>query len=173
MGGFGEQSGTRSGEQNSSHDAHSDGWMGNFDHARSHSAAPSRIPRTGKGKQTKIPDITRELGVVNVLEGSIRRSGDHLRVTAQPLGARAKPLGLAATTTFTTRSRSARSTVRWRSNEQRRSNAEGRQHSEHADETRCQKGVERLGNATKAIEPTQRKHALADVSTQLRLIVSV
>ena len=127
----------------------------------------------GKSKQTKIPDIARELGVVNVLEGSIRRSGDHLRVTAQPLGARAKPLGLAATTTFTTRSRSARSAVRWRSNEQRRSNAEGRQHSEHADETRCQKGVERFGNATKAIEPTQRKDALVDVSAQLRLIVSV
>ncbi len=36
-----------------------------------------------KGKPTKIPDIARELGVVNVLEGSIRRSGDHLRVTAQ------------------------------------------------------------------------------------------
>src|SRR5207344_960390 len=36
-----------------------------------------------KGKQTKIPDIARELGVVHILEGSIRRSGDHLRVTAQ------------------------------------------------------------------------------------------
>jgi adenylate cyclase len=36
-----------------------------------------------KGKQTKIPDIARELGVEHVLEGSIRRSGDHLRVTAQ------------------------------------------------------------------------------------------
>ena len=36
-----------------------------------------------KGKPTKIPDIARELGVVHVLEGSIRRSGDHLRVTAQ------------------------------------------------------------------------------------------
>ncbi|HUK83228.1 MAG TPA: TIR domain-containing protein [Verrucomicrobiae bacterium] len=36
-----------------------------------------------KGKPTKVPDIARELGVVNVLEGSIRRSGDHLRVTAQ------------------------------------------------------------------------------------------
>ncbi len=36
-----------------------------------------------KGKQVKIPDIARELGVVNVLEGSIRRSGDRLRVTAQ------------------------------------------------------------------------------------------
>ena len=36
-----------------------------------------------KGKQTKIPEIARELGVANVLEGSIRRSGDHLRVTAQ------------------------------------------------------------------------------------------
>jgi TolB-like protein/Tfp pilus assembly protein PilF len=36
-----------------------------------------------KGKPTKIPDIARELGVTHVLEGSIRRSGDHLRVTAQ------------------------------------------------------------------------------------------
>jgi TolB-like protein/tetratricopeptide (TPR) repeat protein len=36
-----------------------------------------------KGKPTKIPDIARELGVTNVLEGSIRRSGNRLRVTAQ------------------------------------------------------------------------------------------
>ena len=36
-----------------------------------------------KTKPTKIPDIARELGVVDVLEGSIRRSGNHLRVTAQ------------------------------------------------------------------------------------------
>lgn len=36
-----------------------------------------------KGKQTKISDIARELGVENVLEGSIRRSGNRLRVTAQ------------------------------------------------------------------------------------------
>ena len=36
-----------------------------------------------RDKPTKVPDIARELGVVNVLEGSIRRSGDHLRVTAQ------------------------------------------------------------------------------------------
>jgi TolB-like protein/Flp pilus assembly protein TadD len=36
-----------------------------------------------KGKTTKIPDIARELGVVHVLEGSIRRSGNQLRVTAQ------------------------------------------------------------------------------------------
>ena len=36
-----------------------------------------------KGKQTKVPDIARELGVTNVLEGSIRRSGDRLRVTVQ------------------------------------------------------------------------------------------
>jgi len=36
-----------------------------------------------KGKQTKIADIARELGVANVLEGSIRRSGNQLRVTAQ------------------------------------------------------------------------------------------
>jgi TolB-like protein/tetratricopeptide (TPR) repeat protein len=36
-----------------------------------------------KGKATKVPDIARELGVANVLEGSVRRSGDQIRVTAQ------------------------------------------------------------------------------------------
>jgi len=36
-----------------------------------------------KGKATTIPEIARELGVANVLEGSIRRSGDRLRVTVQ------------------------------------------------------------------------------------------
>jgi TolB-like protein/Tfp pilus assembly protein PilF len=36
-----------------------------------------------KGTPTKIPDIARELGVTNVLEGSIRRSGDRIRITAQ------------------------------------------------------------------------------------------
>jgi TolB-like protein/Tfp pilus assembly protein PilF len=36
-----------------------------------------------KGKATKIPDIARDLGVAHVLEGSVRRSGNHLRVTAQ------------------------------------------------------------------------------------------
>ncbi len=36
-----------------------------------------------KDKATKLPDIARELRVANVLEGSVRRVGDHLRVTAQ------------------------------------------------------------------------------------------
>jgi adenylate cyclase len=36
-----------------------------------------------KGKPTKVPDIARELSVANVLEGSVRRSGNQLRVTAQ------------------------------------------------------------------------------------------
>ena len=36
-----------------------------------------------KGKATRIQDIARELGVANILEGSVRKSGDHLRVTAQ------------------------------------------------------------------------------------------
>jgi len=36
-----------------------------------------------KGAPTKIADIARELGVAHVLEGSIRRAGDRLRVTAQ------------------------------------------------------------------------------------------
>ena len=36
-----------------------------------------------KGKPAKIPDIAKELGVAHVLEGSVRKSGNHLRVTAQ------------------------------------------------------------------------------------------
>jgi TolB-like protein/DNA-binding winged helix-turn-helix (wHTH) protein/Tfp pilus assembly protein PilF len=36
-----------------------------------------------KGKATKIPDIARELNVAHVLEGSLRKSGNHLRITAQ------------------------------------------------------------------------------------------
>ncbi len=36
-----------------------------------------------KGKNFKIADIGRELGVKHVLEGSVRRSGDRIRVTAQ------------------------------------------------------------------------------------------
>ena len=36
-----------------------------------------------KGKSTKVPDIAHELGVTHVLEGSIRRSGNKIRVTAQ------------------------------------------------------------------------------------------
>lgn len=36
-----------------------------------------------KGKATTIRDVARELGVEHVLEGSIRRAGDRLRVTAQ------------------------------------------------------------------------------------------
>jgi TolB-like protein/Tfp pilus assembly protein PilF len=36
-----------------------------------------------KGKPTRISDIARELGVAHLLEGSIRRSGNELRVTAQ------------------------------------------------------------------------------------------
>jgi TolB-like protein len=36
-----------------------------------------------KGKSTQIPEIAKALGVRNILEGSVRRSGNHLRVTAQ------------------------------------------------------------------------------------------
>ena len=36
-----------------------------------------------KGKQTKISDLAKELGVANLLEGSVRKSGKTLRVTAQ------------------------------------------------------------------------------------------
>jgi eukaryotic-like serine/threonine-protein kinase len=36
-----------------------------------------------KGRQTKVPEIARELGVAMVLEGSVRQSGHRLRVTAE------------------------------------------------------------------------------------------
>ncbi|MGO9718094.1 MAG: TIR domain-containing protein [Steroidobacteraceae bacterium] len=36
-----------------------------------------------KGKSTKIPDVAREIRVAHVLEGSVRRSGNRIRVTAQ------------------------------------------------------------------------------------------
>src|SRR5262249_28311950 len=36
-----------------------------------------------KGKQMEIPEIARKLHVANVLEGSVRKSGDQLRITAQ------------------------------------------------------------------------------------------
>jgi TolB-like protein/DNA-binding winged helix-turn-helix (wHTH) protein len=40
-----------------------------------------------KGKPTKIPDIARELGVAHVLEGSVRKSGNRVRIAAQLLRA--------------------------------------------------------------------------------------
>src|SRR5262245_37972033 len=36
-----------------------------------------------KGKEVEIPEIARQLHVANVLEGSVRRSGDQVRITAQ------------------------------------------------------------------------------------------
>jgi len=36
-----------------------------------------------KGKDTPIPEIARELGVRHILEGSVRRQGDRVRITAQ------------------------------------------------------------------------------------------
>jgi TolB-like protein len=41
-----------------------------------------------KGSDKDIPTIAKELGVAHVLEGSVRRSGDRLRVTAQLIRAR-------------------------------------------------------------------------------------
>jgi len=36
-----------------------------------------------KGKQETVPDIAKALSVAHVLEGSVRKSGNHLRITAQ------------------------------------------------------------------------------------------
>jgi TolB-like protein/Tfp pilus assembly protein PilF len=36
-----------------------------------------------RGKATKLPDVARELKVAHLLEGSLRKSGSHIRITAQ------------------------------------------------------------------------------------------
>ena len=36
-----------------------------------------------KGREVPVPDIAKTLGVAHVVEGSVRRSGDNLRITAQ------------------------------------------------------------------------------------------
>ena len=41
-----------------------------------------------KGREVDIRDVARELGVATVLEGSVRREGDDLRITAQLIDAR-------------------------------------------------------------------------------------
>jgi adenylate cyclase len=38
---------------------------------------------TFKGKSVKVPDLARELGVSHVLEGSVRKAGNRVRITAQ------------------------------------------------------------------------------------------
>ncbi|MFC3717397.1 TPR end-of-group domain-containing protein [Luteimonas soli] len=40
-----------------------------------------------KGKESSIPAVARELGVGTVLEGSVRRAGNHVRITAQLIDA--------------------------------------------------------------------------------------
>src|SRR4029077_6611473 len=41
-----------------------------------------------KGKNVRISEIANQLGVANVIEGSLRRSGNRIRVTAQLINAR-------------------------------------------------------------------------------------
>jgi len=36
-----------------------------------------------QGKSVKVPDVVRELGVSHVLEGSVRKAGGRVRITAQ------------------------------------------------------------------------------------------
>src|SRR5262249_35594722 len=48
-----------------------------------HKVAARHSSFSFKGKGVEIPEIARQLHVANVLEGSVRRSGDQLRITAQ------------------------------------------------------------------------------------------
>jgi len=41
-----------------------------------------------KGKQIKLPDVARELNVAHILEGSVRKDGNRIRITAQLIEAR-------------------------------------------------------------------------------------
>ena len=69
-----------------------------------------------KGKQIEIPEIARQLHVANVLEGSVRKSGDQLRITAQLIRAAEVTIfgrrPMIASSTTSSRSRT-RSRVRW------------------------------------------------------------
>ncbi len=42
---------------------------------------------TYKGKAVKLPEVSRELGVQYVVEGSVRKAGDQVRITAQLIDA--------------------------------------------------------------------------------------
>ncbi|MBI3300672.1 MAG: adenylate/guanylate cyclase domain-containing protein, partial [Deltaproteobacteria bacterium] len=42
---------------------------------------------TYKGKAVKLPEVSRELGILYVVEGSVRKAGDHVRITAQLIDA--------------------------------------------------------------------------------------
>jgi TolB-like protein len=69
-----------------------------------------------KGKEVEIPEIARQLHVAHVLEGSVRKSGDQLRITAQLIAPpRATTCGRKPTTArWMTSSRSrTRSRARW------------------------------------------------------------
>jgi TolB-like protein len=48
----------------------------------------SVIPYKGKGKALNVREIAKQLNVSNVLEGSVRKSGDRLRITAELIDAR-------------------------------------------------------------------------------------
>jgi len=45
-----------------------------------------------KGKDVNIPEVARQLNVAHVLEGSVRKSGDRIRITAQLIEARSDTL---------------------------------------------------------------------------------
>jgi len=40
-----------------------------------------------KGKDTPVPEIAKQLGVAYVVEGSVRRSGNRVRITVQLINA--------------------------------------------------------------------------------------
>ena len=66
-----------------------------------------------KGKEIGIPEIARQLHVAHVLEGSVRKSGDQVRITAQLINAATdgttcgrRPTTASSTTSSRSRTRS-------------------------------------------------------------------
>ena len=77
---------------------------------------------TFKGQSVNVCDVARKLGVTHVLEGSVRKAGDQVRITAQLIDGR--PAGMSGPTASTATSpTSSRSRTKFRRPSSRRSSS--------------------------------------------------